>query len=626
MLDLFLPINIKAGVMDNIKIISLLRKTDFFKSLSTEHLRLLCSKFSHISIKSDQILFNEGDSPDALYLVMYGRLRVLKAHESGFYNLGEIGQGGLVGEFALLTDQKSSATIKAIRDTHLLALSAQNFEKFLYDYPKDVHALWRTSLIRALKSSKSNLDEEIPSIKTIALVPNSQSLELKKAIKLICYEFASQASTLHLQQNTLEDILGITSDLTVDEVELRTNAWLSEQELNYRYIIYEANDQYSPWTQRCIRQADMSVMVAHAAELSELSKSEGLFSKLGKQAKINHLVLLHPSSTVQPMGAEKYTGYKPDIFCHHLRAGNKSDLQRISRIFSGNAIGLVLGGGGCRAYAHLGVYQALQELQVPVDYIGGSSGGACMGAILAYDYSVEDAIAIIREKAAGNADRLGDYTLPMLALYKGAQCDKILQETYGKHHLIENLWIHFFAIATNINADSMAVLDRGPVWKAVRASGSLPGIFPPCKDEHGNCLIDGGIINNLPVDVMRQKIGHGKIIASGFEKEHILDFPSTEGGISGWHLLKNKIIHGKSGFPSLTEVIMLGCLSTSSHNASQLASKADIFIAPKAFEIGMLDFKAIDRAIEIGYAAAMEKAEALLKIASWKHQNSQSFL
>lgn len=607
--------------MDKFKIISLMRTNDFFKSLSGNHLLQLYEKFTHTLIKSNEVLFRQGDDPNNLYIILYGRMKILKEKVEGRLSRGEIGQGEIVGEFALLTKQKRSATVIAMRDTHLLALSSKDFYEFLQANPAEAQSLWRSALIRSIQSENfktEKLSRTAP-IATLAVFSNNESPILKKAVKTFCYELSGHASTLHLDEVKLMNILNIINELTPNEIELRTTAWLSEQELNYRYILYEATNNKNDWTKRSLRQADTVIIFANALDDPQLTENEiNIFENIVDN-KIIHLVLLHPADQIHAKGAEKWIELRPNIRCHNIREGSQQDFQRIVRIAIGKPRGLVLGGGGCKAYAHLGVYKALKELQVDVDYIGGSSGGANIGSILAQEYPVDDAIALIKEKFLKHPKGLRDFTPPLLSIYKGAQYEKRVQNSCGIDTLIENLWINFFAVASNINENCLQIFDKGLLWKAVRASSSLPGIFPPFIDNRGILFVDGGVLNNLPVDIMRTFTSNGQIIASTFELESLNNYSSTEGGVSGWALLRNKLLKNNDlVYPSIGEVIMSGCWIASDQHMKKMSAEADMTIITKGLGTSLLEFEAIDRMIEAGYVNTMEHATEILELISKK--------
>jgi NTE family protein len=173
-------------------------------------------------------------------------------------------------------------------------------------------------------------------------------------------------------------------------------------------------------------------------------------------------------------------------------------------------IGLALGSGGARGWAHVGVLRRLQELKVPVDFVAGTSIGAIMGATF----------------AAGRLDVLEDLShqldwrrvarlfievsFPRAGLVTGRRIQQLIQEVVGVQR-IEDLAIPFAAVAANLHTGSQVVFTHGVVVDAIRASIAIPGIFVPAQHE-GQHLVDGGTINPLPIDVV-EAMGADIVIA-----------------------------------------------------------------------------------------------------------------
>lgn len=582
--------------------------------MSIKLLHALCDKFTPFFINGNEILFNEGDPADALYLVLYGRLRILQGNDKNLHVIGEIGQGELVGEFALIAQQNRFATIMAMRDTQLLALSAKDFYEFLHSHPLEIEPLMRSALVRSINREESSLDYYGNSpIATIAIIPRSSSPDVKKAINAFYTELADRASTLHVTEKSIMEILDI--DQNFEDVERQIAARLAIQELNYRYLVYETSYHYTAWTKFCLRQADVIVVIADHNEepgLTDLEKQ--LYAEITE--KSIHLVLIHQSNTSGPTRTYLWTSLRKNVRWHHYRKGNKKDIERVCRLINGNSIALVLAAGGSLGYGHLGVLKAFNELGISIDAVGGTSAGACMGALCAMDIPIEEMAMRIKEVLVANATKIKDYTLPLLSLFKGFHLEKILQEIFGKTTMIEDLWIDFFAVACNVNHSCIEIIDSGSLWKALRASSALPGIFPPSVNDKGTILVDGGVLNMLPVDIMRQRIGSGKIIATGFEKEDDLQLHPFEGGISGWSLLGRKLRRSKKNFSSIGEIINRCFLTASQRYALELIPQANVFIEIERSGTTFLNFKAFDRMLEAGYVAAMHNADKLLSLTS----------
>ena len=173
---------------------------------------------------------------------------------------------------------------------------------------------------------------------------------------------------------------------------------------------------------------------------------------------------------------------------------------RIARLIAGEPKGLVLSGGGARGFAHLGVLRALEEAKVPIDVVGGASIGAIIGAGYAAGWSISEMTQVYRSSFIAE-NPLSDWTLPFVSLVGGRAVSRLLKEAYGRRD-IEDLVLPYFCVSTNLTAGRSVVHRSGRVWKWLRASAAIPGVLPPVF-QGGQVLVDGGVMNNLPVDVMR---------------------------------------------------------------------------------------------------------------------------
>ena len=169
----------------------------------------------------------------------------------------------------------------------------------------------------------------------------------------------------------------------------------------------------------------------------------------------------------------------------------------------------MLAGGGARGFAHIGIIKALIEAGVPFDHLGGASMGAIIAAGLAHEWGVEELTERMRETFVTH-NPLDDFTLPLIALVRGKKASSMLQRNFGDI-CIEELPLPFFAVSSDLTTGRIHEHRAGLLWRALRASVALPGILPPVT-HHGHLLVDGGVMNSLPVDVMRTRTT-GPIIA-----------------------------------------------------------------------------------------------------------------
>lgn len=308
----------------------------------------------------------------------------------------------------------------------------------------------------------------------------------------------------------------------------------------------------------------------------------------------------------------------------NIREGNRNDMARFIRNITNRSIALVLSGGGARGFCHLGLMRALEELKINVDYVAGTSVGAIFAAFLAMELSYEELYTDLT-KSLKNYHSLVDYTIPIHALAGGKRLDEILQHWLTSHVMIENLWRPSFYVATDLSSGELAVLNKGCLWRAVRASASLPGVFPPVADENGRILVDGAILNNLPVDIMSRHLhdsahGRGRIIAVSIETidnsfKYRGSYQQPKQGIVSQ--LSQKMGLNKEGekieLPSIFLTISKSMMIASEQHMKEMLKHAthNVIINPKGYDL--LDFKNVLKAVDIGYTSALTQLKKIAK-------------
>jgi NTE family protein len=269
---------------------------------------------------------------------------------------------------------------------------------------------------------------------------------------------------------------------------------------------------------------------------------------------------------------------------------------------TGQAVGLVLGGGGARGFAHLGVIKALRGAGIPIDLIGGTSMGAVVGSGVALEWD-DKLIYDIMRKAFVTSNPVNDYTVPVVALIRGRKVSQRLRQIFGDL-AIEDLWRPFFAVACNLTKGATEVQRTGPLWRALRATVALPGVMPPVVVNR-EILVDGGVINNLPVDVM-SNLGRGPVIGVDVAKDPALtcDDENLE-DLSLWQMLRR----GERNRPGILSVLMRSGTVSSAAQSQLGRSRANLYLAPELEDIDMLDWQAMDTVIERGYRCTIAELD-----------------
>jgi predicted acylesterase/phospholipase RssA/CRP-like cAMP-binding protein len=561
-----------------------------------------------ISLKGDEFLFRKGDAGDDMYIVVNGRLRAVTEDESGNERvLNELERSESIGEMALITGEARTASVYAIRDSELVKFSKPVFEQIVTKYPGVMKSI-SLILIDRLRKSEGILSK-IGTAINVTLVPTHADVPLSDFAGRLAAALSHFGPTLHLSSLRLSNLLGLRMIDKYSQDDLLSNrlaVWLDEQETNYRFIVYEADGSSSAWTAQCLRQADQILIIAKAQSTPALGgiETELLHPNKRKTSARQTLVLIHPDGSQLPSGtvhwlAERHVG------AHlHLRWNTNDDFGRLARMLSGCAVGLVLGGGGARGFAHIGVIRALKEAGVPIDLVGGTSMGSIISAEQALGWDHETMLSVNRENFIKEKP-LRDYTLPLLSLIRGRKFDALAKKVFGEFY-IEDLWIDYFSVSSNLTTSEMTILRKGPLWKAVRASSSLPGVFPPFL--HGtNLLVDGAILNNLPGDVMRN-LATGPIIVSDVSPHKDLSFDRQEFP-SPWKVLRRKLSPFKKSIktPNIMDILMRTAEISSDYRATVAERTADLYLRLPVEQYMLLEFKALEKAAESGYQYTKKK-------------------
>ncbi|XP_061577730.1 patatin-like phospholipase domain-containing protein 6 isoform X2 [Cololabis saira] len=578
-----------------------------------------------MAVEAGRALYRQDDQSDCTYIVLNGRLRSVIRKANGKKELvGEYGRGDLIGVVEALTKQPRATTVHAVRDTELVKLPEGTLNNIKRRYPQVVtrliHLLGQKILgnlqqgrgpfsgsALSLPSMATSADVTNPAsnLSTVAVLPvgdevpiNAFNLELSHALSAI-------GPTLLLTSEIIKERLGASA---LDSIhEYRLSGWLAQQEDINRIVLYQTDSSMTPWTQRCIRQADCILIVGLGDQEPTLGELEQMLENTAVRA-LKQLILLHredgpgPSRTVEWLNNRSWCSGHLHLKCPRrvfsrrspirLRevyekvfqktADRHSDFSRLARVLTGNSIALVLGGGGARGCSHVGVIKAMEEAGIPIDIVGGTSIGSFIGALYAEERSAVRTKQRAREwsKAMNSVFKtVLDLTYPITSMFSGSAFNTSIYKVFQDRQ-VEDLWLPYFNVTTDITASSMRVHQDGCAWRYVRASASytpylpplcdpkdghllvdgcyvnnvpgslwryvrasmtLSGYLPPlCDPKDGNLLMDGGYINNLPADIARN-MGARTVIAIDVGSQDETDLCNYGDSLSGWWLLWKRI-------------------------------------------------------------------------------------
>jgi len=557
-------------------------------------------------------LMQQGDPGDALYFLVRGRLQAwvkdAEGHPRGRF-LNEIVPGDSVGELSLLTGAPRAVSIQAIRDSLLIRLDRESFERFAMDHPALVIRL--AANVANLVQSSFGPSSPTRNLSAITILPLAASPKVENFCRELTLELENEGHTLSLAANELgRKGAPVDSLQTGESVPESLKNWLQDQESEYRFIVYHCRAGDSDWTRFALRHSDMVLLVGDASLYpgpgqweTELLETSG--STIARQL----LVLLQPPSDQPIQGTTLWLANRQIDFHVHVREDQPDDLSRVTRIISGNALGLVLAGGAAKGFAHLGVYRAMQELGLQIDWIGGTSIGAIMAAAIASPITIEETIEVTR-KSFVDGKPFSDFTIPMMSLVRGRRMARMLEQHLD--YQIEDLPIPFFCVSCNLDTGSTNVHETGYLPDALRASAALPGIIPPAVVNQ-RLTIDGGVVNNLPVDLMRLKPVN-RIIAvdlSSFEEVKV-DYSAVP---SPWAVFRGRYLpfSRRHRVPSLSNIMLKATLLGTMERVKEQGKQADILLNPPVRKFGMTEVKSFEKIVQAGYDHAKHELGAWLE-------------
>ena len=564
-----------------------------------------------VRLKRGNYLFRQGDEADGAYIIVSGVLRVSIKQENGKeLEIKRMYQGEIVGELALIADDNRSASIEALRECELFCLTPELLTHIAEKYPRVMLNVYRIISKRFRRSSISKSYR--PKKSNIAILPIVDKGASSEFVGQLHKAMSDFDSVEYLDSQLVDEQLGRTGLANIDTNDPASTGlmqWLNGKEHKSHFVVYRADNEWSQWTARCVHQSDMIMIIADASNMPDFS---GLNKKLQATGLSWSLIMLHPGDTDRPRGCAKWrieSGAK-EIF--HVRRNNQDDINRISRIVTGRALSLVLGGGGARGCAHIGALRALEERGIKVDMVGGTSSGSAVAAWIAQGNNSAQC-----QKMAHTAfKKIFDFTLPATSILQGRYIAKAITKQAASWD-IEDYWLPFFCVSTNLTSASLVIHLTGNSARALRSSVSIPGVFPPVP-ENGELLVDGAVLNNLPIDIMRDLNPSGIILAIDVVPPNGSRAKDDYGlSLSGWKQLFRSLIPWLKAkrAPGIGAVIMQSMMLGSGLLREQVLDKklADFYQNIHVKGVGMLEFSAIDCAVERGYESYINPLHQWLK-------------
>jgi len=589
-----------------------LASSPLMEGVDIERLRMLDGEANWLRLAGGATLFEQGEPSDSMYVVVCGRLALSASRSGGPPEvIAHVGRGGFVGEMGLLTGEPRSATVRATRDTQLVRLSAEDFESLVVQQPQCMRQIAKRL---ATIVSEKDAGRKKARVATIALVSVASNGFPAGFVETLLDGLSDAAlPAFALSSRRIEIELGPGAASSSDEAAHHgLMNWLAEYESEFPCVLLQCDPELSFWTSLCLRHADLILIVGPSDADSRPGPVEAalLEGQMGTSATRKELVLVHSDAARLPSGTSVWLGRRKVHAHHHVRRGRKSDYQRLARFLANKPVGVVLSGGGARGLAHIGALKALEDCGLPVDVIGGTSMGAAVAAQWAKGVDIPALIDIGADFGRNFRRRFfRDMTFPAVSLNSAHRFSSYLKDSFGDIR-IEDLWIPYFCNSSNLSTAAITIHDEGSLWTSIRASASIPGIWPPVVRD-GQMLVDGGVMDNLPVSVMRTRCA-GPVIAIDVSPTIDLTVPSApQSELSGWPMLWKRLnpFAAKTQQPHIFSILSRTSQLGSIGSAEATKKAADLYLQPPTSHVDFFDWKAAQRLIDLSYTHCREKIE-----------------
>ncbi|PKI82893.1 hypothetical protein MVES1_003641 [Malassezia vespertilionis] len=584
--------------------------------------------------------------------------------------LGEYGQGDSVGELDMITNSRRAKTVHSIRDSELARMPITLFNAISVWHPPitiQVSRLIARRMRRELGPKKgrlndlpthvagvSSLGRSTLNLKTVALLPSSFQVPIVEFARRLQATFKEmRGSTIFLNRHTIMRALGRHAFSRMGKLKLA--GWLAHQEQMHRLVVYVIDTSVgSSWAQTSIRQADCILLVGFGDD-PRVGEFERLLLSVKTTAR-KELVLLHAERSVLHGSTREWLRTRPWISAHHhvemagldvpqtaaptlppddprpvralrslkerletrigrgktrsrvatIRPVHFNDFARLARRLCGTSIGLVLGGGGARGCAHVGVLRAMEEYGIPIDMVGGTSIGSLVGGLYARDGDAVSSHGRTKRFAGRMASLwrfVTDLTYPLVSYTTGHEFNRGIFKCFADTH-IEDMWLPFFCNTTNITWSRMEVHTSGYAWRYIRGSMTLAGIVPPLIDD-GHMLVDGGYTDNLPVGVM-MALGARTVFAvdvSSIDDTSPQHYGDT---LSGWWVLLSRFNPWSKMWkvPGIPDIQSRLTYTTSVRMLEDAKSMDNcLYLRMPVEQYGTLEFSKYEELLQAGYVS-----------------------
>ncbi|VVC77052.1 putative NTE family protein [Aquicella siphonis] len=587
-------------------LVTQLKQCHLFSSLPKHEFNSLSDFMQKIHLKENDFLYRQNEPSNFLYIIVKGKLTTLvKGIDSEYSSIDVIHPGEVIGELGVLSGEPRSLSVMALTDAEIISLPGEIFRSLCERYPSMLMTIMSPVLKRAHKAIQ--VIEGNFSCKYVLIFPIHTNVNLNEVITVLIKNLKNHKNIYFAvdTHESVEEMLNQNSHLE-GKYELIVILFRKFMQFNNPLLKGKLNKVYFVTHESSDTGFDQENM-------RHLVDTEKIFNVKYELILLHNKILNIAENTKHWLTLANFSSH------HHFHLGDNDDQLRFTRVISGKRIGLVLGGGGIRGWTHIGVLKALEEMKIPIDAIGGTSIGALVGACYAMtrNYQITHDLFQKLTNIISLMTFVKEITYPLISFFNGKHGTNILQEVF-KEHYIEDLWIPYFCISANLSTREDVIHSTGLLWEKLRASNSLPGIVPPMVID-GQLHFDGGLVNNLPVDRMKNLLGANcKTIASlltNFKPDETnYVFPPIL-GLTSSIFYKMGLNHGEYVIPPILDTFIQSVLMGSSLNEKHTLALADVVINMDFINNSILFLKNLkpDQLIQSGYEAACKKLSGFLR-------------
>lgn len=565
-----------------------------------------CSAVTWRTLEPGETLVTQGEESKHVFFVIRGRLRSEQVDPGSGETLtvGIFAKGDVIGELGVLSANPRIASVVALRHTVVAVMEGPDFVELTETRPRLLVDLALSAVARFAGSTPRNSPATI-----IALA--APAMDRSRLIEDLRDELAAFGAVETLSVERVDSVLetpGIANSSAGELGDVRVSRLVHEVELQSDHLLIDIGDEDSAWAQRSLGLADrILIVVPRDLGAEDIHRLRSLLTSCPSEIT-RTLVVEHPDRST-PHGTARLAG---DLSCSDVLQvvkGVRSDLSRIARVAAGRANALVIGGGGARGFAHIGAYRALIELGIPVDLVAGTSIGGVLGSVIA---DAADPAEVVK-MAEDHFSRVLDYTIPVVSLIKGEKIQEAARAHFGDRH-IEDLRKTFFCVSTDLTTSRPHLHRSGELVAALRATSAIPGVMPPVPMGDA-LLVDGGVLNNLPMDVARLAAPAGRVFAFDVAPPR---GPGAHGdyglSVSGWKALRSRRGPERSPYPRIFSVLMRSMITASMQERDRQINTdlADFYINLDVRGTSMLDFSNPAAIADRGYEAALPALQGWL--------------